>query len=67
MNTYSIALLGESWADFADPDPTMMQIVVEAYGQEEAMAIFTSFAETYLTSESVMLKFRKDLSNLPEM
>ena len=66
-NSYSIVLLGESWADFAEPDPTMVEVVVEAYGQEEAMAIFASFAETYHKSESVMLRLRKDLSNLPEM
>jgi hypothetical protein len=66
-DSYNVAILGETWADFADPDPNMMEAMVETYGEEEAMAIFTSFGESYHTSESVMLRFREDLSILPEM
>ena len=66
-DTYHIAILGRDWAEFADPDPSMMEVMAETYGEEEAMAIFTSFGESYHKSESVMLRFRGDLSIIPEM
>ena len=66
-DTYSVAILGEKWADFVDPDPSMIQVMMETYGEEEAMAIFTAMGESYHKSESVMLRFREDLSILPEM
>ena len=66
-DVYSVAILGESWADFADPDPNMMQVMATTYGEEEAMAIFTSFGESYHLSESVMLRFREDLSLIQGM
>ena len=61
-DAYHIAIMGRNWADFADPDPNMMEVMAETYGEEEAMAIFTSFGESYHKSESVMLRFREDLS-----
>jgi hypothetical protein len=66
-DTYHIAIMGRNWADFADPDPNMMEVMAETYGEEEAMALFTSFGESYHKSESVMLRFREDLSIILEM
>jgi hypothetical protein len=66
-DSYSVAILGRTWADFSEPDPTMEEMLIDSYGAEEAMAVFTSIMESYHKSESVMLRFRPDLSILPEM
>lgn len=64
---YSIAGLGSSWADFADPDPTMEQVMIETYGEEEAMEIFTAFGESVHHWESFVVRYRPDLSNVSGM
>jgi len=66
-DTYSIAIFGDKWADFAEPDPTMWEVMTDMYGMEEATAIFTAMGEATERTESSMLRFRGDLSNLPEM
>ena len=64
---FTIAGLGTSWADFADPDPNMEQIMMERYGEEEAMEIFTAFGESIHHTESRVVRYRADLSNVSGM
>jgi len=64
---YSIAGLSDTWADFADPDPSMEQVMTEAYGEEEAMQIFTAFSESVHHWESFVVRYRPDLSLLQGM
>lgn len=60
---FSIAGFGASWADFAEPDPNMEQIMVEKYGEEEAMEIFTAFGESVHHWKNMIVRFRSDLSS----
>jgi hypothetical protein len=60
---FSIAGLGSSWADFADPDPDMEQVMIEMYGEEEAMEIFGGFSGAVHHWESIVLRVRPDLSS----
>lgn len=59
---FSLAGFGERWADFADPDPDMEEVMTEKYGQEEAMEIFAAFAGSYSHYESFIVRARPDLS-----
>jgi hypothetical protein len=59
---FSIAGFGDSWADFADPDPDMEQVMVERYGEEEARAIFNSFSEAVHHWDSFIVRHRPDIS-----
>lgn len=60
---FSLAGFGENWADFTDPDPTMEQIMVEKYGEEEAMKIFDAFSGSFSHWDSMILMTRRDLSS----
>ena len=60
---YSIAGLTSNWAEFADPDPSMEQVMMEKYGEEEAMEIFTAFSEAVHHTESFVVRYRRDLSS----
>ena len=58
----SIAGFGETWADFADPDPSMEQVMTEAYGEDEAVEFFNTFSEGVDHWESFIVRHRPDLS-----
>jgi hypothetical protein len=60
--TMSIAGFGDNWADFADTDPNMEQVMMETYGEEEAMEIFYAFGEAVNHWESFIVRHRPDLS-----
>jgi len=60
---FSLAGFGESWADFADPDPSMEQVMMEKYGEEEAMEIFNDFGESFTHWDSFVVRTRPDLSS----
>ena len=60
---FSIAGMGQSWADFADPETPMEQMMIQHYGEEEAMEIFTAFGEGVRRWESFIVRFRPDLSS----
>jgi hypothetical protein len=64
---FSIAGHGTSWADFADPDPNMEQVMIEHYGEEEAMEIFTAFGESIHHWDSFIVRARPDLSLISGM
>jgi hypothetical protein len=59
---FSIAIMGDNWASFAEPDPTMEQVMVAHFGEEEAMEIFTSFGESYHYYDNMIVRPRPDLS-----
>lgn len=63
----SIAGLGSNWADFAETDPNMEQVMLDTYGEEEAMEIFTSFSDAVHHWESFVVRYRADLSNVSGM
>lgn len=52
----------DTWADFEDPDPNIMQIMMEEYG-EEAMGIFEAFTSAVRNERTMILVHRKDLSS----
>lgn len=60
---YTIAGLTSNWAEFADPDPNMEQIMVEKYGEEDAVEIFNAFGEAVHHTESFVVRYRRDLSS----
>jgi hypothetical protein len=63
----SIAGFGDSWADFADPDTPMEQMMAEKYGEDEAQEIFTAFSEGVDHWESFIVRHRPDLSGADGM
>lgn len=65
--SFTIAGLGGSWADFADPDPNVEQVMVEHYGEEEAMEIFQQFSGAVEYFETTVVRYREDLSNVEGM
>ncbi len=65
--SFTIALFGEGYASFADPDPSMEAAMMEHFGEEEAMEIFTAFGESFHYWENVVVRFRPDLSLINEM
>jgi len=64
--TISIMGMAEDWAGLAEPDPTMEQVLTEAYGEDGAMEIFNQFASAYHHYTSFIVVARPDLS-IPEM
>ena len=59
---FSIALFGDNWANFAEPDPTMEQVMMDHFGEEEATAIFNGFGESFHHWENMIVRARPDLS-----
>jgi len=59
---FSIAIMGDSWASFAEPDPTMEQVMMDHFGEEEAMEIFTGFGESVHHWDNFIVRARPDLS-----
>ena len=60
--TFTIVGFADNWAGFADPDPGMEQAMMEMYGEEEAMEIFSAFGESYRFVETFIARHRTDLS-----
>jgi hypothetical protein len=60
---FSLAGFGEHWADFADPDPSMEQVMTEKSGEKEAMKMFSAFAESFTHLGSFIVRIRPDLSS----
>ena len=63
---YVIVIEADSFADFAEPEPTMYEMLVGQMGEDEAIALFQSFAEAMMSENSEMHAFREDLSYFPE-
>ena len=58
----SIMGMSEDWAGLAEADPTMEQVLMEAYGEDGAMEIFNQFAGAYRYYTSFIVVARPDLS-----
>ncbi|MGD8326940.1 MAG: hypothetical protein PVF65_08500 [Sphingomonadales bacterium] len=58
----TLVLFSQNWAGFAEPDPTVYDIVVEQLGEEEAKAAFQAFSGAIASAESWMVRHNKDLS-----
>ena len=59
----AIASWGRSWADFADPDTSMEAVMIQHYGEEEAMEIFSAFGGSVHHWENFIVRYRPDLSS----
>lgn len=62
----AVVLQGDSFADFAEPDPAMDEMLSEQLGEEAAMELFGTFSAAMAGEHSEMLAFREDLSYVPE-
>ena len=63
---YVVVIEAESFADMAEPSPSMFEMIAEQMGsQEEAMAFFQEFASSLAAQSSEMIAFRSDLSYMP--
>ena len=52
----------ENWADFEEPDPNMMQIMIAEHGEETTMQIFSDFLSAVRSVKNRVLLHRTDLS-----
>lgn len=62
---YVIAIAGDSFADFAEPSPNMMEMLSQHVGQQRAMEIFQRLGEVTDWEKSEMIAWREDLSYIP--
>lgn len=62
---YVLVIPGESMADFAEPSPTMEEMLVAELGEEGTMALFQGFGAALGHEMSEMIAFRPDLSHIP--
>lgn len=62
---YVIAIVGDSFADFAEPSPNMMEMLSQHVGQQRAMEIFQRLGEVTDWEKSEMIAWREDLSYIP--
>lgn len=56
----------DSWADFAEPDPSFDRMLADAYGQEEAGKMMQAFGDAVWGWDSMTLRFRPDMSVMHE-
>ena len=54
--------LEKNWADFAPIDPTLAEIMTEKYGEEEFEAIQEQINSSVVSTETQILRRRRDLS-----
>lgn len=62
---YVIAIVGESFADFEEPSPNMMEMLAQHVGQQRAMEIFERLGQLTDWEKSEMISWREDLSYIP--
>ncbi len=56
----------ESWAGFSEPETSLWEILVAAYGEEEAGSILEQWSNSVCKTESFTVRYRPDLSYSPE-
>jgi len=56
-----------SWADFADPEKSYMEVLTEVYGEEKAAELVAKFRESIAKITSLTVRYRPDLSYKPNM
>ncbi len=57
-----LVTLHQNWADMEEPEPSLMQVVQNAYGEEEAAELFNRFSDTVSSIDNMVLRYRPDLS-----
>jgi hypothetical protein len=57
----------ENFAGMAEPDPTVEEIMMEVYGEEEATEIFQAFTSGLQSYKNMVLTLRTDLSMMEGM
>lgn len=62
---FVIAIPGNSFADFEEPSPNMMEMLAQHVGQQRAMEIFERFGQLTEWEKSEMIAWREDLSYIP--
>ena len=63
--TYVLLSERRSWADFAPPAKTVLDIVTEAYGKDGAEAIYKTLRESVAHTMTESATYRADLSYVP--
>jgi hypothetical protein len=63
----SMVGFSENFAGFADPDPTVEEIMIEVYGEEEATEVFQAFSESVRSYQNMVMVLRTDLSIMDGM
>ena len=64
--TFIVVLPSDNWAGFAPADPSIGEMLGEAYGEEGAAKIFAAF-ESVDEQHSATFAYRPDLSYTPAM
>lgn len=54
--------LNENWADFKQPDPTLLEVVQKTYGEKKASEIVNQFTNAYSDSYNMVVRARPELS-----
>ncbi|HSG07189.1 MAG TPA: hypothetical protein VLA36_02450 [Longimicrobiales bacterium] len=58
----TVAFHNANWAGFADPDPSIMDIMQETYSEEEMEEIQEQFGQAMARAEDYVVRLRRDLS-----
>ena len=62
----SLVLPYKNWADIQGPDESLRAFMQRVLGEEEAKKLYMDFNGTYTSTESMILRVRRDLSVLPD-
>lgn len=52
----------QNWADFQEPTTTVMELLQNAYGEEETQALFEQFSGSWSHYDNMVVRHRPDLS-----
>lgn len=58
----TLALPGAGWADFAEPDPNVYEVVVHELGEARAQELFAAYADAIESSESLIVRRNDEMS-----
>lgn len=63
--TFVLVLPMDSWADMVPLEPAFPEMIIQAYGPEEGLALLESFGQVIKKQWSQVHQYRTDLSYLP--
>jgi hypothetical protein len=63
---FVLVLPRDKWADFDDPERGFQDILTEFYGAEQVAAMHETVAQVLKSQDSYIIRFRPDLSYIPE-
>lgn len=64
-SSMDLAIFNENWAGFEEPEPDFYQMLQEQMGEDEAQEAMEQFGQYLAGSESMVLRWRRDLSVPP--